>query len=156
MKIAYFVVCMLVLLIASYTDLKKGRILNETFYPVIALSLSVPFVAGFWPFLMRLGLVILVFFAYDGFFGAGDAKLIMMLIMLGSPMKAAIASLIGVLGALIYSFIANPQETKASLTTGIIAIKTHIIKEIKGKGNTIAFAPFLTAGFVAASIICGI
>lgn len=169
MKIAYFVLCLAVLLFSAYTDIKKSiirraraqkpairQILNEVFYPVLALSLTVPFVAGFWPFMLRLGLVLLLFLVYDGFFGAGDVKLIMMLIMLGSPMKAAVSVLIGTLSMIVYSFIVNPQEAKTCITTGIIAINTHMINSVKGKGPAVDYALFLTAGFIVATIIYGI
>lgn len=147
---------MAVLLFSTYTDIKKGKVLNKAFYPVLALSLTVPFVVGVWPFLLRLGLVLLVFLAYDGFFGEGDAKLIMMLIMLGSPMKSVVSVLIGTLTMLLYSFVINPNETKANITTGIIAIKENLVNVVKGKGSTIFYAPFLTVGFIVATIIYGI
>lgn len=156
MNIFYFVACLLVLLAATYTDIKSGKIYNESFYPILLISLSVPFVAGVWEFLLRLALVVLLFFVYEGFIGGGDAKLIMMLIMLSGVMKTCVAAAVGTIGVMIYSFIQDPEATKNSIMSGWIALKTFTPSTVKGKGNTVIFAPFLTLGFVVATLIYGI
>lgn len=156
MNIVYLVVCLATLAVATYTDIKQGKIHNVIFYPALALSLTIPFVYGIWDFLIRLGLCLLLFFLYEGFFGGGDAKLIMMLIMLSSPLKASIAVLIGTLGVLVYSFITNRLETKNAIMNGIVAIRTFNPSLVKGKGSKVVFAPFLFAGFIVATIICGL
>lgn len=156
MHIVYFIVSVLTLLVAAYTDITKNKIYNETFYPALALTLTVPFFVGFWPFMLRLGLIMLVFFMYKGFIGGGDAKLFMTLIMLGSPLKGTLAMIFAILGVLIYSFIMNPEVTKTSIQTSIISLVTKTVNDIKGKGPTVSMAPFITAGFVLATIICGI
>lgn len=156
MRIAYFIVCLLVLGVATYTDIRKNKIYNEIFYPVLALSLTVPFVVGFWPFMLRVGMVMLVFFMYEGFIKAGDAKLLMTLIMLGSPLRAALTMVFAIIAELVYSFIMDPEVTKASVQTGLIALVTKTVKDVKGKGPTILFAPFMAVGFILATIICGI
>ena len=40
--------------------------------------------------------------------------------------------------------------------SGWIALKTFTPSTVKGKGNTVIFAPFLTLGFVVATLIYGI
>lgn len=156
MNVLYFVACLLVLLVATYTDIKSGKIYNESFYPILLISLSVPFVAGIWEFLFRLVMVVLLFFFYEGFVGGGDAKLIMMIILLTGLMKAAVAVAVGTIGVLIYSYIQDPETTKNSIMSGWIAIRTFTPGSVKGRGNTVIFAPFLTFGFVIANLIYGV
>ncbi len=156
MGIVYFVVCILVLSVATYTDLKNGKIPNELFYPVLGLSITVPFAVNFWDFLFRIGLVVFLFFTYEGVFGGGDAKLIMTLLMLAGPMKAMIAVFVGIIGAIIYSYINDPSRTRTSLMNGLVAMQTFKPSMVKGKGLHVVFAPFLAAGFLVATLICGI
>lgn len=156
MNVIYFVVCALILAIATYTDLRNGKIPNQLFYPVLGLSVTVPFTVNFWDFLFRLGLVVFIFFAYEGVFGGGDAKLIMMLVILAGPVKTMIAVAAGIVGAIVYSYINNPSATKASLMNGLVAIQTFKPSMVKGKGLQVVFAPFLATGFLLATLICGV
>lgn len=156
MNIACFVLCLIVLCIASYTDIKQGKVYNESFYPVLLLTVAQPFFIGFWNFLFRLLVILIIFFVYEGFIGGGDAKLLMMLVMLGSPMKAVIALGVATLGAVGYMFILNPKETKISLMNSFVALRTFKPSMVKGQGATVILAPFLLAGFVIATLILGI
>ncbi len=156
MQIVFMVYCLAVLCISAYTDIKMSKVYNQVFYPGLALALAVPFVYGVWEFLLRLALVILLFFVYKGFIGGGDAKLIMMLILLSGILKAATAVVVGNLGMLAYSYIANPQETKLGIMNGLTALRSFNPELVKGKGSTIVLAPFLAAGFIAATLIYGI
>ena len=156
MNIACFILCILVLGLATYTDIKQGKIYNESFYPVLLLSVAQPFFIGFWNFLLRLLVVVIIFFVYEGYIGGGDAKLLMMIVMLGSPVKALITLAIATLGAVGYAYIKNPAETKVSLMNSWVALRTFNPSAVKGKGSTVILAPFMLAGFVISTLILGI
>ena len=159
MNIVFFIVCLLVLGISSYTDIKRSTIPNQVFYPVLALAVTVPFVYGVWNFLLRVAIVILIFFCYEGMVKGGDAKLLMMITMLGSPIKAVVTLGIASIIMLAVTFVIEPEKTKDSLWKGYAAIRSFDPKQvaaIKGKGQTMILAPGLLVGFVIATIIFGI
>ena len=156
MHIVLMIYCLAALCISAYTDIKMGKVYNQVFIPALALALVVPFLYGFWEFLLRLALVVLLFFVYKGFIGGGDAKLIMMLIMLAGLPKAAVAVVIGNLLMIAYSYITNPKETRLGIMNGLSALSSFNPDLVKGQGSTLVFAPFLTIGFIGATLIYGI
>ncbi len=151
-------ICMIMLLGASYTDLRKYKIKNV--WILLFLFLGVVFFR--WDFLCSVLVVPIVLFPlyYVRVIGAGDLKLVSLMIGFLKMQNALKTIYIGLLFAGIYSFYKMfsgklffervnyfIQYIKVTTVTGKID-KYHNLKTDKER-ITIPMAPFLLMGFLS-------
>ena len=157
MNIAFFIVCMLVLVISTWSDLFTEKIPNAVVLPCILAGLVLqPFFIPFPDYLVRIGLICAVYFLYEGFIGAGDAKLVMMLIILGGPVKGLGALALSSALVLLIAALWQPYETRKMLSRDWQAVKARNLSSLKNEGTRVLLAPFLLVSFPALSLILGI
>lgn len=157
MSIAFFIVSLLVLGVSTWYDLTKERVPNVFVLPCILAGLvAQPFLIPFPEYLIRLGVVCGIYFLYEGFIGAGDAKLIMMLTILCGPVKGLGSLALGSLGVILASLIRSPAETRPMLVRDWTAFRTMSISSLKGKGPGVLLVPFLLVSFILLTLILGI
>lgn len=127
----------LVLAVSAYTDLRKGTVPNVPVYIALLTGCVLHlFDLPVHGYLLRIVLMAAVFSLYRGFIGGGDAKLLMMLIMLNGPETA----LFSMLTASLMAFAA---------ALGIRRIRMRDILRIKKQsGKKIILAPWLLMAFL--------
>lgn len=157
MNIILFLVCLAVLCFCSWTDLISGRIPNKAVLPFLLAGVLIqPFLIPFPDYLLRLGIVTAVYFLYEGFIGAGDAKLVMLLIMLCGPVKGLGSLALASFGVLLVSLFRNPAETRKILVRDWFALRTLNAGSLKSTGPKVPLAPYLTGAFILLTVFLGL
>ena len=157
MSIVCFIASLLVLGVSTWYDLTSERVPNVFVLPCIAAGLiAQPFFIPFTDYLIRLGIVCGIYFLYEGFIGAGDAKLVMMITILCGPVKGLGSLALASLGVLAVSLIRHPAETRRILADNWTAFRAMNISSQKGKGPGVALVPFLLISFILLTLILGI
>ena len=147
MSIVCFIASLLVLGVSTWYDLTSERVPNVFVLPCIAAGLiAQPFFIPFTDYLIRLGIVCGIYFLYEGFIGAGDAKLVMMITILCGPVKGLGSLALASLGVLAVSLIRNPAETRRILADNWAAFRAMITEENAGVYDSIQLMGYSFTG----------
>lgn len=159
MTIITFIICLLVLGYCSYLDLKQGKMdeLGKILLALIGAGLIAQlFFVGFEDYIIRLLLIVAIFFLYEGFIGGGDAKLLMMLTILRGAMPMLLTVILAEIALILFNYIKDPEVTKKALKSNWMALKAFNIGSLKGEGEKVPLVPYLLGGFLLATLILGI
>lgn len=145
-----FIITVIILLIAVYTDVRYRKIPNIIVFPSMAIGLLL---CGFpfrWESYYRL--IWVFFFFFLGSFrlmGMGDLKLCMAITILRGIEESSLMLFFGSISLLVYCFITERNNTLLMLkdTYYFFAYNTKIIKR---SDKQYPFAVFLSIGYVLA------
>ena len=146
------------LVIASYTDVKKSKIPNFITLPCIAAGLVTTLVSCITTGDYRnilvccIGIVVLYLFAMFGFMGGGDIKALMAVCALRGPLNTILTAGIGSIGVLVIWLINKPDDAIGGFKNVYYSISTKCFGNVK-QGGSVPFAPYMLFGFVCSIAI---
>lgn len=151
------VLTFIMLAIAAYTDIKYGKIFWWATLPVIAFGLVWQvFNLSAADYLIRLGVIVGIYFLYEGIIGGGDAKLVMALVILHGVLPGLLTLALASLFVVAISYIKDPQKTKETVTDGLRNVYMGQIKQNLGKGPTVLLAPYMLVAFSIIAFVFGL
>lgn len=145
-------ICLLgILLTASITDIKQGKIYNWLTFPSIFVGVAVNLLftnITLFQNLFFLGLVFLLCFIPG--LGMGDIKLIMTVGIWSTPMTAFVSVAISSLLVLLHAWLQRPFLTPIQVFHSLHHPFQPSTTE-KTKSNSAPFAPYLSVAFLLAT-----
>lgn len=144
--IARLVICGIVLLITTLTDLLNRQIPNILTMPSIALGLLLTAVCKEDVLFVLVVLAILFFVGMLGVFGSGDLKLIMAVTTLCGVMPMLVSVGIASLGILLTELLFRPREAADAIKDGLCILTGK--KQPNSQGRKVPFAPCLLCGYI--------
>ena len=156
MNTIFLIVSFIVLTLATITDIAKGKVYWWSTLPVLLFGMIAQlFYLGAVDYLIRIAVIVALFFLYEGFIGGGDAKLVMMLTMLHGPISGLLTLGIASLLVFVVSFIKDPDLTMNSAKNGLIALQTRTLETAKGNGPKVLLAPYMLVAFSLLVLVFG-
>lgn len=157
MQIAFLVISFAVLALATYTDIKYGKVFWWSTLPVIAFGLIAQlFRLGAVDYILRLAIIVGIYFVYEGFIGGGDAKLVMMVTILQGVLCGLLTLGIASLFVLVISYLRNPDETVTHVKLGLTNLMTRQPNASKEMGPKALLAPYMLVAFALLTLVFGL
>ena len=153
MSTVCFIISLLVLGYSAYTDIKEGRIHSRITLPVIGAGLIFQlFFLSPVDYLIRLIFILGTYILYTRFFGAGDAKLFMVLMILNGPKHTLLTLVLASVLIVMYYLVQSP-EMVLNVAESLLHPKPG---EQKAETPKIPLAAFFLVAFVILALIPGL
>lgn len=152
-----FVISMVLLILASVTDIKYKKIPNIITLSGICIGIifnvvSAVILRTYGQMIINFIVMILLFFiGMTGILGLGDIKLLIALTALNGALPAIMTAGFGSLYVIIISLITGTKEAKGELKMGIQTILLRL--PVYKYGRSVPFAPYMLAGYISAMIL---
>lgn len=142
-----------VLIIASITDVKMGKIRNLLTVPAICVGLIAAgvFISPREALIRTLMIIVLFFFSFLRLIGNGDIKLTMALTALVGFFPAVLTVAVGSALVLLYWLVKDRRNALNGIGEALDALKLGTVAYLDKSSGSIPFAPFMLAGYV---IVC--
>lgn len=152
-----FIISIVLLVLASITDIKYKKIPNIITLTGICIGvifqITTSIILHSYSFLIisLIAIIALFFIGMTGILGLGDIKLLIALTALNGIMPAIMTAGFGSLYVILISLITRTKEATGELKMGI---QTLLFKlPIYRNGRSVPFAPYMLAGYISAMIL---
>ena len=152
-----FIISIVLLVLASITDIKYKKIPNVITLTGICVGVIFQIISSvilhsYGALIINLISIIALFFiGMTGILGLGDIKLLIALTALNGVISTIMTAGFGSLYVILISLITRKKEAAGELKMGI---QTLLLKlPIYRNGRSVPFAPYMLAGYISAMIL---